>query len=781
MTATFIGERRRRQEDPRFLTGRGKYVADIALRGMLHAAILRSPHAHARIRSLDLGRARGHPGVTAAFVAADLGEMGRVLPPGQYPGLRAKGFPVLAADKVRYVGEAVAVLLAESRYVAEDALELAAVEYEPLAPVQDFEGALADGAPLVHEDVERNLAARVVLQTGDVEAALRRAAHVLEARLTVSRGAGMPIETRGLAADYRRATEQLTVWASTQVPHQVQQFLVELLQLPAHRIRVIAPDVGGAFGAKLVVYPEDILIPWLAWRLGRPVQWVEDRLEHMRSATQERVQVHQVAVAFDDAGGILGLSDAMVHDTGAYTPRGLVVPLLSATMMPGPYKIPNFRVEMSTIYTNRVPVTPYRGAGQPQAVFVMERVLDLIARRLGLDRAEVRLRNMIQAHEFPYHVGVPNYRGTGLLVYDSGDFPAVLRRALAAVAYDDLQAQRDRARRAGRLAGIGIACYVELTGGGPHEVACVRVDAAGHVTVFTGATSQGQGAETTLSQVCAAELGMAPEAVTVIAGDTGPVSQGWGAFASRVAVMAGTAVSLAAQEVRRKALHLASVVLEAAAADLELTDGRVRVRGAPARALTMGQLAGMAAGAGAAHGVEPGLEATRYFQPADMVFAGGAQVVMVEVDGETGAVQVLQNVLAHDSGRLINPTVVEGQIMGAVALGLGSAVLEQVVYDGDGQLLTASLMDYLLPGATEVPEVEMEHLETLSPLNPYGFKGIGESGALPAPAVIAAAVEDALAPLGIVILESPLPPWRVRALMADARPGAAPRGGARSD
>ena len=769
MTATFIGERRRRHEDPRFLTGRGKYVADIALPEMLHAAILRSPHAHARIRSLDLGRARGHPGVTAALCAADLGEMGRVLPPGQYPGLRAKGFPVLAADKVRYVGEAVAVVLAESRYAAEDALELTAVEYEQLAPVQDFEAALAEGAPLVHEDVEGNLAARVVLQTGDVEAARRHAAHVLEARLTVSRGAGMPIETRGLAADYRRATEQLTVWASTQVPHQVQQLLVELLKLPAHRIRVIAPDVGGAFGAKLVVYPEDILIPWLAWRFGRPVQWIEDRLEHLQSATQERIQVHQVAVAFDDAGRLLGLSDTMVHDTGAYTPRGLVVPLLSATMLPGPYKVPNYRVEMSTIYTNRVPVTPYRGAGQPQAVFVMERVLDLIARRLGLDRAEVRLRNLIQAHEFPYHVGVPNYRGTGPLVYDSGDFPAVLRRALAAGGYDDLKAQRDRARRAGRLAGIGIACYVELTGGGPHEVACVRVDAAGHVTVFTGATSQGQGAETTLAQVCAAELGMAPEVVTVIAGDTGPVSQGWGAFASRVAVMAGTAVSLAAQEVRRKALRLASVSLEGAETDLELTDGRVRVRGAPARSLTMGQLAGMATLAGDAHGVEPGLEATRYFQPADMAFSGGAQVMMVEVDGETGAVRVLRNVLAHDSGRLINPTVVEGQIMGAVALGLGSALLEQVAYGANGQLLTASLMDYLLPGAPEVPDLTIEHLETLSPLNPYGFKGIGESGALPAPAVIASAVEDALALLGVRVSESPLPPERVRALMKGGR------------
>ncbi len=771
MSRGTIGQRYRRVEDPRLLTGRGKYVADIALPGMVHAAILRSPHAHARICGIRLERARAHPGVVAAVAAADLGPAARPLPSGQYPGLRSKGFPVLAVEKVRHVGEAVAVLLAESRYAAEDALAAVEVDYEPLPSVQDLDRALGDGAALVHEDVERNLAARIIMQTGDVERAFRGAPHVLDARLSVSRGGGMPIETRGLVADYSRATEQLTVWASTQVPHQVQQTLVEILGLPPHRVRVLAPDVGGAFGGKLIVYPEDILMPWLAWRFGRPVRWIEDRLEHMQSATQERGQVHQVRVAFDEAGCLLGLSDAMAHDTGAYTPRGLVVPLLSATMLPGPYKVPSYRVEMSVVYTNRVPVTPYRGAGQPQAVFVVERALDLVAQRLGLDRAEVRLRNLIQPHEFPYHVGVPNYRGTGPLVYDSGDFPAVLRCALDAAGYEGLVAERGRARAAGRLVGIGIACYVELTGGGPHEGACVRVDPAGRVSVFTGATSQGQGAETTLAQVCAAGLAIAPEAVTVIAGDTGAISQGWGAFASRVAVMAGTAVSLAAQEVRRKALRLAAVALEASEADLELADGKVSVRGAPARALSFGQLAALASLAGAAHGVEPGLEATRYFQPRDMTYSAGAQVAMVEVDGETGAVRVLRNVLAHDSGRPINPTLVEGQVMGAAAIGLGSALLEQIAYDEEGQLLTASFMDYLLPTAVEVPALALEHLETPSPLNPHGFKGVGESATLPAPAVIASAVEDALAPLGVPVRESPLTPERILTLLAGARRG----------
>ena len=768
MSTGTIGRRIRRKEDPRFLAGAGRYVADIRLPGMVHAAILRSPHAHARLRAVTLERVRAQPGVLAAVTAREAGALAGPLPSGQYPGLRSKGSPVLAGDKVRYVGEAVAVVLAETRYVAEDALELIEVEYAPLPPVQDLAAALAAGAPLVHEDVERNLAARIVLQTGDVEAAFRVASHVRDARLTVSRGGGMPIETRGLVAEYSRPTGQLTVWASTQVPHQVQQVLVEVLGLPPHRVRVIPPDVGGAFGAKLIVYPEDVLIPWLAWRFGRPVQWIEDRLEHLQTATQERGQVHDVKVAFDHEGRILGIVDIMAHDTGAYTPRGLVVPLLSATMLPGPYKVPAFRAEMSTVYTNRVPVTPYRGAGQPQAVFVIERIVDMIAGHLGLDRAEVRRRNLIQSGELPYHVGVPNYRGTGPLVYDSGDYPAVLRRALGAAGYEDLMALRHRARGQGRLVGIGLACYVELTGGGPYEGACVRVDPTGAVTVFTGGTTQGQGAETTLAQVCAAELGVAPETVTVIAGDTGGISQGWGAFASRVAVMAGSAVALAAREVRRKAMRLASQALEVGEADLDVADGNVTVRGVPGRAISLARLAGTAISAGAAQGVEPGLEATRYFQPTDMTFGAGAQVLLVEVDRETGAVQILRNVFVHDSGPPINPTVVEGQVMGAVAIGLGSALLERVVYDAEGQLLTSSFMDYLLPGPCEVPDLVLDHLETPSPLNPHGLKGVAESGTLPGPAAVASAVEDALAPMGIAIRESPLPPERLRALIAAA-------------
>ena len=771
MSSGTIGQRLRRNEDPRLLAGRGKYVGDIALPGMAHAAILRSPHAHARIRAIDLEKALAQPGVIAAAAFPHLGSAATPIPCGQYPGLHSKGFHLLAAEKVRHVGEAVAVILAESRYAAEDALDLIEADYEPLPPVQDLEPALAEGSALVHEDVERNLASRTVWHTGDVDAAFRGAPHTLEARLTVSRGGGMPLETRGLVADYDRVTGQLTVWASTQVPHQVQQTLMEMLGLPPHRVRVIAPDVGGAFGAKLVIYPEDVLIPWLAWRFERPVKWIEDRLEHMQSATQERGQVHRVKVAFDETGRILGLEDAMAHDAGAYTPRGLVVPLLTASMMPGPYRIPNYRIAFSTVYTNRVPVTPYRGAGQPQAVFVMERVLDLVARRLGRDPTEVRFRNLIPPDAFPYHVGVPNYRGTGPLVYDTGDFPAVLRRGLEVAAYGRLVAERDRARAEGRLVGIGTACYVELTGGGPHEGALVRVDLAGRVAVFTGGTTQGQGAETTLAQVCAAELGLSPDQVEVIAGDTGAISQGWGAFASRVAVMAGTAVLLAAQEVRRKAIRLAAVALEAAEEDLELAGGTVTVRGAPARAVTLGRLAAMAAMAGAAYGVEPGLEATRYFQPKDMTYAAGAQVVMVEVDRETGAVRVLRNVFVHDSGPPINPTVVEGQVLGAMAIGFGSALLEQIAYNAEGQLLTASFMDYLLPGAPEVPAVTLEHLETRSPLNPLGLKGVGESATLPAPAVIASAVDDALSALGITVTESPLPPERVRALIARATQG----------
>ena len=761
----FVGDRHLRKEDPRLLTGRGRYVGDIALPGMLHAVLLRSPHAHARIVRLDAARARAHPGVVDVVSFTDLGSAGRAMPMvPPHAELRGHNFNPLAGDRVRFVGEPVAAVVATSRYAAEDARDLLEVEYEVLPSAQT----LAPGAPAVHDDIADNVAGRVTLTRGDTAAALRAAPRVISVRLRIGRGGGQPIETRGLVADWNAALDQLTVWASSQVPHQIRQFIVDLLDLAPHQVRVIAPDVGGGFGAKLIVYPEDVLIPFLARRLGRPVRWIEDRLEHMLAATQEREQEHEVTVGFDDAGRLLALRDRFVHDTGAYTPRGLVVPLLTASMLTGPYRIPAVESSFESRYTHRVPVTPYRGAGQPQPVFVIERVLDLVARETGRDRAQVRLANLVRAEDMPWDTGLPNYRGSGHVVLDSGDLPSVLRRALESARYGARAADAAAARAQGRLVGVGLACYVELTGVGPFESARVRVDAAGRIIVFSGVTTQGQGLETTLAQVAADELGVTPADVTVITGDTAGVEHGIGSFASRAAVAGGSAVALAARDVRAKACLLAARALGVAEAELEQTGAAFVERRRPERRMTFAELARLAGAATAALGVEPGLESTRFFQPTDMAYSSGAHVALVELDPLSAGVRILGYWISHDSGRLINPLIVEGQLQGAVALGIGSALLEEITYDESGQLLAGSYMDYLLPTATDVPTMVIDHLETLSPLNPLGLKGVGESGALPVPAVLASAIEDAVGPEGGRVTRMPLGPARLLDLLPAA-------------
>jgi CO/xanthine dehydrogenase Mo-binding subunit len=529
---------------------------------------------------------------------------------------------------------------------------------------------------------------------------------------------------------------------------------------------VLAPDVGGGFGAKLIVYPEDVLIPFLAWRLERPVKWLEDRLEHMLTATQERVQVHDVTVAFDAEGRLLALRDRFVHDTGAYTPRGLVVPLLTASMLTGPYRVPAVEVTLTSAYTHRVPVTPYRGAGQPQAVFVIERALDLVAGATGRDRAAVRMTNLVPPEAMPYDAGLTNYRNAGTVVHDSGDYPSVLRRVLEMSRYETLLADCAREREAGRRVGVGVACYVELTGVGPFEAATARADSAGRITVLTGVTSQGQGLETSLAQVAADELRVTPDEVAVIGGDTLAIGQGIGTFASRAAVVGGSAVALAARDLRDKCLALAARLLGVDGADgIQQSGTTFAARRDPERRLTLGQLAAAAAMAPAGLGVTPGLEATRFFQPEDIAYASGAHVVLVEVDPASLKIALRGYWVSHDSGRLINPTIVEGQIQGGVALGIGAALLEEIRHGPEGQPLAASFVDYLLPTATDVPAVAIEHLETLSPLNPLGLKGVGEAGSLPVAAVVASAVEDAWRGTGLRITAMPLTPDRLRRVL----------------
>ncbi len=793
MTTRTVGARIPRNEDPRLLQGRGCFVDDIQPAGVLHAAVLRSPHAHARIVAIDATRARALPGVALVLTAADLGELDQPTPlliPN--PALTHPRTPrPLAADEVRYVGEPVALVISDSRYLAEDALEAIEVTWQPLPVVASLDAARAEGAPLVHADVPGNRAARLAQRVGDPDAVLAGAARVFRETLWIERSCGSPIETRGVVAEWDARAGALRVWDATQAPLPIKNGLARMFGLPEFKVDVIAPDVGGGFGTKIMLfYPEEILVPLAAIRLGRPVKWIEDRHEHLIAANQERGQIHDVDVAVDGDGRILALRDRFVHDAGAYTPYGIIVPLITSTQLPGPYRLPHYAVEFDVVYTNTAIVTPYRGAGRPHGAFVMERVIGRVARELGLEAVEVRRRNFIQPHEFPWDVGL-TFQDGGPTRYDSGDYPRGLEMALETIGFRDFRARQAEARRQGRHLGLGVACYVEGTGIGPYEGAHVRVEPSGRVLVATGLTTQGQGHATTFAQIAADALGCDPADVTVITGDTRRFNWGAGTFASRALVTSGNAVGVAARKVRNKALRIAADLLEASPNDLEIANGRVSVRGAPASALTLGALATVAnpiryaygkeatdaalrlvkprPGAVLAPDEEPGLEAHGYYAPPHATFASGCHAVIVEVDPATGEVKIIKYAVHHDCGRMINPMIVEGQIRGGVAQGVGGALYERIVYDGEGQPLTTTFMDFLMPTAMEVPSIEIVHTETPSPLNPLGVKGVGEAGAIPGPALLAEAVDDALAPFGVRVREMPLGPDRLRQLIAAAR------------
>ena len=790
-----IGARIARNEDPRLLRGLGCFAGDIHPPGVLQAAGLRSPHAHARIASIDATRARALPGVHLVLTAADLGPLNQATPlliP--HPALtHARTQRPLATDEVRYAGELIAFVIAEDRYVAEDAVDLIEVRYEPLPAVTELEAALADGSPLVHADVPANRAARLIQRVGDPEGAFAGAAHVLTERLYVERSCASPIEARGVVADYDPRTGVLRAWISTQAPLPIKNGLARLFGLPEFNVEVIAPDIGGAFGVKIMLfYPEEILVPHAAIQLGRPVKWIEDRREHFTSASQERGQLHQIEVAIDNTGRILGLRDRFLHDAGAYTPYGIVVPLITATQLPGPYRLRNYHVEFDAVYTNKVQVTPYRGAGRPHGAFVMERVIGLIARALGLEPVEVRRRNFIQPDEFPWDVGL-TFQDGGPTRYDSGDYPAGLETALRMIGFDNFRARQAAARAEGRCLGLGVACYVEGTGIGPYEGAHVRVEPSGKVLVATGLTTQGQGHYTTFAQIAADALGCDPTDITVVTGDTTRFNWGAGTFASRALVTSGNAVGIAARKVRDKALGLAALLLEVSPADLELAEGAVRVKGVPGRRLTLGALAAVAnpiryaygkdateaalklvkprQGAVLAEDAEPGLEAHGYYAPPQSTFASGCHAAIIEVDPGTGQLTFVKYVAQHDCGTMVNPMVIEGQIHGGVAQGIGGAFYEKLVYDRDGQLLSGSFMDFLMPTAAELPAIEVAHLETPSPLNPLGVKGVGEAGVIPVAALVAEAVDDALAPFGVRVREMPLSPDRILELIHQNGPG----------
>lgn len=769
----YIGARIPRREDAHLLIGRGAYVDDLAIPGVLHAAVLRSPYAHARIVSINTEPARHAPGVLAVVTGQDIADIQGPWParfPSPVPGttIRNGARHTLPTDKVRHAGEAVAMVVAESRALAEDAAELIEVEYEPLPVAGTLEAALAPGAPVVWEPLGDNVAAHVVQRVGDPERAFAEADHVLRERFRIMRGGSHSMEGRGVVARYDETLDTFTIWDATQVPHSVRGLLAFLLGMPEHRIRVIAPpDVGGGFGPKASTYPEEILVPWLARYLRRPVKWVEDRHEHFISATQEREQIHQIEVAFDREGKLLGLRDVYLHDAGFF---GVLVPaFITGCTVPGPYKIPNIHSEFKGVYTNLQPTGAVRGAGRPQAVFVMERMMDRVAETLGLDPAEVRFRNLIQPEEMPYDVGMI-FRDAAPLVYDSGDYPELLKRGLEIANYLEARQEQVRLRTQGKYRGIGIAICVEGVGLGPFEGATVRLDSRGKVVVTIGAPPQGQGYQTAYAQIAADVLGVTYEDVEVHTGDTGAIAYGVGNFASRVLANAGPSLVQAGGVLKDKILSVAAYSLEAGKEDLEIVGGSVRVKGVPGRSVPLAQVArlgniGQAFGMVMPGGLEPGLEATAYFTPKQAGYSGSCHVCVLDIDPDTGEVEIVRYVVGHDCGNVINPLIVEGQVLGGVAHGLSNALYEEAVFDEYGQSQASSFLDYPLPSAREMPRCELYHVTTPSPVNPLGVKGAGEAGTLPVPAAIANAVEDALRPFGVRVNSAPLSPARISDLI----------------
>jgi aerobic carbon-monoxide dehydrogenase large subunit len=760
-----IGKSVLRREDPRLLTGRGGYLDDLRIPGALSAAMLRSPHAHARILGIDAAAARELPGVVAVFTGEDLLPIQKPIPPKVvHPDLQDFPRYPIPTDKVRYVGEPVAVVVATSRYIAEDALELIEVDYEPLPAVASTAAALAPGAPRVHDGATDNVAVHVLQTAGHPDTALAEAPNVVREEFFALRGGGHSMECRGVAARWEPAMHQLTVWDSTQVPHYVRNMLAYLYDMEEDDIRLVVPqDVGGGFGPKAQFYSEEAVIPWVAMRVGAPVKWVEDRQENFVSAMMERSQTHRVEVGFDDDGKLLVLKDVFEHDQGAYC-AGLQVPTITATTLPGPYKIPNIHTEVTACYTNMVPTSSVRGAGRPQAVFVMERMMDRVAEYLDLDPAEVRRRNLVQADEFPYRVGLM-FRDGRPLTYDSGNYPGLLEGLLESFDYEGARREQEQARKEGRFLGIGLAMYVEGSGLGPYEGAKLRLTNDGHVLVTLAAAAAGQGYQTTYAQIASDAMGIGMEHIKVVNGDTGRIAFGQGTFASRITATAGPSVMKAGAELRERILAVAERMLKISAQNLTIEGGRIRSIDDPDVGVTLREVSQLANvgrhGMSLLDGVPAGLETQAYFAPAQAAYTSGAHAALVEVDAETGGTTILRYVVGHDCGNVINPMIVDGQQLGGFAHGLGNAMYEEPSYDSGGQPQTTSYLDYALPSSMEVPTPGLFHLYTPSPLNPLGVKGAGESGTVPPAAAIGNAVEDALRPLGARITSFPVTPSKV--------------------
>ncbi len=772
----WFGTSVKRKEDPAFLTGRGRYIDDIALAGMLHAAVLRSPHGHAAIGGIDKRAALGLPGVHAVFTHADLPESMRrqtvpLLVPS--PTIKQALMPYcLAKDEVCFVGEPIAIVVADNRYIAEDAAALVEIDFEPLPAVSDCAKGLKAGAPLAHRNSPNNLGAFIPINVGNTDTAFAQAAHVFREQIFQHRGGPFFIECRGMIAAPDAVSDTLTIYVSSQGPHRHKRVLLDLMEWADHQLRIVTPDVGGGFGPKGSFYAEYGALAAAALAMRRPIKWIEDRHENFLSTQQERDQYWDVEIAVDAQARILGLRGSLTHDAGAYLPWGVVLPWIAATSVPGPYVIRNFHLDVSVAFTNKVPTSPVRGAGRPEAAVVMERLMDRVARELKLDRAEVRRRNFITPEQMPYKVGII-FRDGRPVTYDSGDYPVCQRDALAAVDYEGFRARQEQARKEGRYIGIGIGNAVEATGLGPYESATVRVSTSGKLTVYTGATPQGQSHKTTLAQIAADHFGCTPDDITIVTGDTAATGLGVGSFAARTAVNAGSSVHLASGLVAQKIKQFAAQMMEVAEQDVVLENGYAKVAGSDVKR-SFREVSAVAVGMpgfSMAGGPLPGLEATSHFTPDQSTYSNGTHVAEVEVDIETGHVTVTRYLLMHDCGTVINPMVVEGQIVGGVVHGVGNAFFERMIYDDQAQPLSTHFGEYLLPLATDSPNVEVLHMETPSPLNPLGLKGAGEGGTIAAIAALLSAVENALEPFGVHIAEAPITPQRIVELLGEAARG----------
>jgi carbon-monoxide dehydrogenase large subunit len=779
MATQLVGSRIKRREDPRLIMGRATYVDDIQIPRMTYAAILRSPYAHARILSTNVDKAKALPGVVTVLTGADL--QGKNVPCGwTLPDMKVAPHPALAVGKVRYTGDAVAVVVAEERDIARDALDLIEVDYEPLPVVVDAEKAIQPGAPQLHEEVPRNTTFVWKVAGGDAEKAFREAEVVVKERIVNQRLIPNAIEPRGMVAQYNPGSGDLTLWTATQIPHLVRLLLSMVMGLPEQKIRVIAPEIGGGFGSKLYLYPEEVIVATLAKTTGRPVKWIEERRENYVATTHGRDHVQYVEVAAKRDGTITGLRVKCIANMGAYlsTFAPGIPTILFGLMLSGNYRIPNIFCEVTGVHTNTTLVDAYRGAGRPEATYLVERAVDLTARELGIDPAEIRRRNFVPANAFPHTTA------TGV-TYDSGNYQPTLERALEIVGYQQLRQEQERLRKEGKYLGIGVTTYVEICGMAPSQVlgavgagaggwesATVRVHPTGKVTVYSGASSHGQGHETAFAQIVGDGLGVPFEDVEVVHGDTAQVQFGIGTFGSRSAAVGGMAAVMSVNKIEEKAKKIAAFLLEAAEADLVFEGGQFFVKGTPGRGITIQQVA-LAAYVPHKYptGLEPGLEATSFYDPSNFTWPFGSHVAVVEVDPETGIIKLRRYIAVDDCGRVINPLLVDGQIHGGLAQGIAQALFEEAVYDENGQLISGSLMDYAVPKADDLLNFELDRTETPSPVNALGVKGVGEAGTIASSAAIVNAVVDALAPFGVKHLDMPLKPERVWQAIQQAQAG----------